>query len=568
MFPGPVFDSELRTTSRHLRLYAGRSACGALLLLIIGLGYRALPQAEVVSAPMATGFARSMFIRLTVAQGVAVLAITPAIVATTIAGERSRRTLDDLLASDLTSAEIVLGKLGARLVLVLALLAAGLPILSLQTLMGGIAPSEVVIAFAAVTSIAVFVGGLSILVSVVARGPREAVFAAYGLGAFWLSLGPVLDGPMQGSFPVLYGVIEPGVRLINMANPLRALGLGRFEAVRMVAILGSAGMILAILAVLLLRRSARGLGDPPRSRRGRWRIIPRREIGDDPMWWKETQVRRPAGLVGRAVRLILVLLFACLAFLTAREGDESFRETWRYGYLADGRWWMHIHFNEFIRSVGTALYLLTLVAVTASAAGSITTEREAETWTGLVAGPLTPEEILKAKRAGVYRRTWPSIAALLALWIVGLVSGAVHPCGFLAAIVLLPPYLSAAAALGLFVSLHARSTAMAIAIALCLTIVLHGGYLLCCVPMSPETPVVAFGCSPLWISLAPISPGNMRELGSFNTTNSFYTRGGEILFAGILSVLAYTALAIALNVLSAVTFDSAADRPCRPSKAR
>ena len=566
MFPGPIFDSELRATSRRPRLYASRSACGALLLLVVGLSYRAWPQDQPMSVRQMSGFSRSMFVRLAVAQGVIVLAITPAIVATTIAGERSRKTLDDLLASDLTSAEIVLGKLGARLALVLTLLAAGLPILSLQTLLGGIAPSEAVIAFAVAASIAIFVGGLSILTSVVARGPREAVFAAYGLAAFWLFLGPMLDGPVQASFPSLFSAIEPGVRLVNMANPLRALGLGQFEAVRMIAILTVSGSALAALAVLRLRRSASGHGDPPRTRRGRWRFFPRKEVGDDPMRWKETQVRRTAGIVGKAVRVILLLLLVGLALLTARESAESFRHTWQFGYLPGNRLGMHSRFSVYIRSVGTALYLLALVAVTATAAGAITTEREAETWTGLIASPLAPEEILKAKRAGVYRRTRPLIAALIVLWIVGLISGAVHPYGFLAAVMLLPPYLSAATALGLFVSLHAQSTARAIGVAVCLTIVLHGGYLLLCAPMSPGTPVVAFGCSPLLIFLAPISPGDLRNLGSFGSQDSFYSRGGEIIFAGLLSVLAYTVLAVALNILSAVAFDSAVDRPRRPSK--
>ena len=284
------------------------------------------------------------------------------------------------------------------------------------------------------------------------------------------------------------------------------------------------------------------------------------------MRWKETQVRRTAGLVGKAVKVILFLLLVGLALLTAREGAESFRYTWRFGYLADGHWYQHDRFNLFIRIVGATLYLLALLTVTATAAGAITTEREAETWTGLIASPLAPEEILKAKRAGVYRRTWPLIAALIVLWIVGLISGAVHPYGFLAAMVLLPPYLSAAAALGLFVSLHARSTARAIGVAVCLTIVLHGGYLLLCAPMSPGTPVVAFGCSPLLIFLALISPGDLRNLGSFVSQDSLYNRGGEIIFAAMLSVLAYTVLAVAVNILSAVAFDSAVDRPRRPSK--
>lgn len=291
------------------------------------------------------------------------------------------------------------------------------------------------------------------------------------------------------------------------------------------------------------------------------------------MRWKETQVQRPAGVVGKSARVILFLIFVGLALLTARESVDSFSDTWRFGYLANNHWWIHEHFNDFIRSAGTGLYLLTLLVVTATAAVSITAERETETWTGLIASPLTAEEILKAKRAGVYRRTWPLIAAILSIWTIGLISGAVHPYGFLASMLLLAPYLSAAAALGLFVSLHVRTTARAIGASLCLTSFLHCGYMLLCVPMSPETVVVAFGCSPFLIGVAPISPGDMRDLVSFHapgsnfsSVGSFYTRGGEIIFTALLSILAYTVLAITLNILSAVGFDSAVDRPRRPIK--
>ena len=58
-------------------------------------------------------FAEATFISVRRAQGIALLCLIPALVAGVIADEHQRKTLHYLLASRLSSAEIVLGKLGA-----------------------------------------------------------------------------------------------------------------------------------------------------------------------------------------------------------------------------------------------------------------------------------------------------------------------------------------------------------------------------------------------------------------------------------------------------------------------
>src|SRR2546427_357840 len=62
-----------------------------------------------------------------------------------IAEEKDRRTLDYLLASDLSNAEIVFGKLLSRLAYLALIMLTGLPFLSLLQLLGGVDPSLVVV---------------------------------------------------------------------------------------------------------------------------------------------------------------------------------------------------------------------------------------------------------------------------------------------------------------------------------------------------------------------------------------------------------------------------------------
>ena len=68
-------------------------------------------------------FAFSAFVAITVGQELLALVLTPTLVAGAIAEEKRRKTMHYLLASQLTSAEIVLGKLAARLLPVLGLTA-------------------------------------------------------------------------------------------------------------------------------------------------------------------------------------------------------------------------------------------------------------------------------------------------------------------------------------------------------------------------------------------------------------------------------------------------------------
>ena len=75
-------------------------------------------------------------LRIAIGQEILVLVLTPPLVAGVIADEKQRKTLHYLMASRLSSAEIVLGKLLVRMLYVTVLLGVSLPVLSLLVLMG------------------------------------------------------------------------------------------------------------------------------------------------------------------------------------------------------------------------------------------------------------------------------------------------------------------------------------------------------------------------------------------------------------------------------------------------
>src|SRR5260370_27681798 len=89
-----------------------------------------------------------------------VLMAAPAVTAGAICLDKARGTLDHVLATDLSNAEIVLGKLGVRLVPVLGLIACALPVAALGGLLGGIDPQALFGSF--LTSLAFAMLGCSL----------------------------------------------------------------------------------------------------------------------------------------------------------------------------------------------------------------------------------------------------------------------------------------------------------------------------------------------------------------------------------------------------------------------
>ncbi len=172
MLPGPIFHFELLTTARHGRFFMIRALYGAVLLIVLWAIYSAwsssFENAEL-PAKMVNWFAFSAFGGIAIGQEILVLVLTPALVAGVIADEKKRKTLHYVMASRLTSAEIVVGKLLVRMLYVGVLLGVSVPVSSLLVLLGGINPWLVLLSCGATLSTAWWLAALSIWVSTIAR---------------------------------------------------------------------------------------------------------------------------------------------------------------------------------------------------------------------------------------------------------------------------------------------------------------------------------------------------------------------------------------------------------------
>ena len=151
------------------------------------------------------GFAERTFLAFAIVQLIAILLLIPPIFGGAITDEKQRKTLHYLMASQLSGAEIVLDKVLGRLPHLGIFLAIGLPIVSiLGGSSAGSRSSMSSIAYVGTFSTAAFAVALTVLISTLVRGVRQAIVsllpADAGLAVPAPVIGVVRRGPVRRRF--------------------------------------------------------------------------------------------------------------------------------------------------------------------------------------------------------------------------------------------------------------------------------------------------------------------------------------------------------------------------------
>ncbi len=192
---GPVFSYECLTNARRWQLYAMRSFGVASLLL--AMGAIAASQDAIFEGRSVEEYSQlgtSYFYAMIGVELALVMLAAPAATAGAICLDRSRGTLEHMMATDLSDAEIVLGKLAARVLPVIALVSCSLPVLAISTFLGGIDLFATTVAFAVILAVAVFGCTLAMALSVWARKPHEVIMAVFMAWALLLLAPPIGRG--------------------------------------------------------------------------------------------------------------------------------------------------------------------------------------------------------------------------------------------------------------------------------------------------------------------------------------------------------------------------------------
>ncbi len=505
---GPVLFYDLLRIARRNRyavLRVGYAVFLLVTLLLVFLNFHEDVWRGEVQARQMAQFAESFLFTFMSIQFATVCLLTPAYTAGAIAEEKERKTLEFLLATDLHNREIILSKQLSRLGNMALLVLTGLPILAMTQFLGGVDPNLVLIGFAATGVTMAGLGSLSILCSVYARRPRNAIMLTYltmlayvGITGMANLLAAAL--PDVAGFPVWSGVnpvrLQDVLDAVSVANPVMLVywigsaATGRPLAAVVVDVFpqyalfyGLVTLVCTAWSVLRLRavalRQAFGQ-DRALSRRRRWRR--RSRVSDRPMVWKEVRIEPGLQLnwVGRiAIGTLVIASFVPVGVMIAEFMDQLWSAT------GGGRWesWA---VNYWVRTVGTLVACLTLLGVAFRASGSVTGERDRQTLDSLLTSPLDTADILHGKWLGsVLSVRWGWVWLGL-IWGLAIMARGMHILALPLLVVGWFVFASFLAALGLWFSVVSRTTLRANLWTLAAALGLSFGHWLpwftCCLP--------------------------------------------------------------------------------------
>lgn len=528
---GPVLFYDMVRTGRRTRYFVFRALYVTAMLAILSWVYwmwwldSRHSEGGMAIQQMAQ-FAESLFFTCMIVQLILTVLMTPAYVAGAVAEEKDRKTLEYLLATDLRNREIVLSKLVSRLANLLLIVLAGLPVLSFVQFFGGVDPDLLLAAFAATGLIMVSMAGVSILCSVHARKPRDAIVLAYLLVVVYhalsflsliflikevaevmvsflvggvLGIGPYLlpasafsaelfsraaDTLLNADYTPLANVVDwfnSGNLILGFVELSKAVDTGKplhevlGEVLEKFAIFhGSVALVTSALAVMRLRRVALKEAGGPSIVSGMSllpRLWQRPQVGDQPMMWKEVFIEGGIrfGWLGRIALIMIVLLtFSPIPFIIVKLMDSELDPHARR-HLAEAM-------NIYVRVVGTIVACLTLLAVAVRAAGSISGERDKKTFDELLTTPLDGPSILFGKWLGCVLSARLAWLWLGFIWMLGAVTDGLQIAAVPLLIFAWLVYAGVFSLVGMWFSLVCKTTLRATVWTLLCTIGLGAGH--------------------------------------------------------------------------------------------
>ena len=425
---GPIFDKELRVSSRRRRNYFLRSGYIILLsVFILSIWYsifgirRSGSAVYLASRSSQAGkyiITTTVWFQFLVTQLIAVVMLSSA-----VSDEIRTGTLSVLMTTPINSFQIVTGKLLSKLLQLMLLLAVSLPLLAVIRVFGGVQWDYIVSSVCITLTATLLAGSLSLLLSMTYRHAYNVILITI-VGYL------LIFGALPGLFTWLadLGMFNQQMTqsVIALTNPFWALfkstsamvstpgrGLQFFSWPVHCLIMLAVTAVLMTMSVWRVRKAAlfEAFGQP--GKLWSWRALKRKgsrnidnigsqspvgsiiPIGVSPIVWKEMRKGFLGGKErGAAISVLLIGLF----FLTAILLLFSPKKTIFFAsYLVWG------------------LYLVVMIRLAVLSAGSIAGEKEARTWPILLATPLADREIVRGKAIAAFRRTVPLLLLYLAL---------------------------------------------------------------------------------------------------------------------------------------------------------
>lgn len=179
----PVYKRETMVSSRSFKLPLILLVFNGILALVALLNmYSTLAQVRLTAEIQYSSFL-DLYLFVAVLEFVMLIFIMPALTAGGISGERERQTLELMLTTRMTPAEIVLGKMMASLSTMSLMIISSFPILAMVFVYGGVTLNDIIVLLLCYVAAALFVGSLGICCSAVFRKSTLSTVVSYGLMA-------------------------------------------------------------------------------------------------------------------------------------------------------------------------------------------------------------------------------------------------------------------------------------------------------------------------------------------------------------------------------------------------
>jgi ABC-type transport system involved in multi-copper enzyme maturation permease subunit len=520
MILGPVFWMEMRTGARRARHYGTRVFFVSVVfaLVVIAwysfLSYRAMMRGMYgysgvlvsVFTPLAPHelpqLGHKIFSAYSMTQFLLVLFLAPLYSAGAVAADRERRVLEMIFTTDLSNMELVASKFLVRTIHLLALTVAGLPVMFLCLLLGGVAAEDLLATFALTLAVVVFVSSLGLLISIGTRRAYGAVIVTYLiLLVAWLAM-PFIAGTLVfgGGPPIASWYSDICMAIISLNPVLVLMGVvidgggfpGLWSDAPWVcsAAYGVAALVLMVINVLVIRRLGlwasreRVVRDRKKDRKRRTR-----QVWSNPVAWREVKTIA----IHRRMRWARIL---CLLF------SFMFTAILWVGWIADwlqGRPALAMDVEQFSGLIPcTATVAWVLMAL--QGAVSFSYEREQSTLDALLTTPLAGHHIVLGKLQGIVRSSAFALAFPIGFALIAWSRDVTTTRATLLSIALVLLVGIFAACLGLACSVRLGSSGKACGAAAGIMLVLCLG-----VPMASET-FIGWGRKHAWHKITFVSP--------------------------------------------------------------
>jgi ABC-type transport system involved in multi-copper enzyme maturation permease subunit len=435
---GPVFDKELRVSSRQRRNYVLRFVYISLLLTILFflwiafIDYRGT---NVVRVSRMAEAGKAMVTYIVWFQFCAAQIIAVVMLSNSISDEIYHKTLGMLMTTPISSLQIVMGKLLSKLLQLLLLLAISMPLLAIVRMFGGVPWDFITSSLCLTFTTVLFVSSLSLFYSIFCRRAYVVIIVTVLTLLVLFALIPFLLISVI-TLTELYKVIDERILLFVFYQPNPYINFF-FNTMMMLEPRASTGffnqsvfinsgiflvlsLLLLLLSVVLVRKVALRQATGQLFSSSRKKTFKNetlitaknsaisRVIGP-PVLWKEIilplrrniKIYRIIGAI-----IFLTLLFYSYWFFTKEKAIDD-----------DGVQGIY----AIIFTVLGTLFTIVISAV------SITSEKESNAWPLLLTSTLKDSQIVIGKLYGVLSRCLPVWLLLLGHIFYFYIKGVIHP---------------------------------------------------------------------------------------------------------------------------------------------